>query len=98
VTVAMQELDTDVNGAMLWIADLHKETELKFLEALEALPKWGEPIDSWVRQYCDGVANWVRGNYEWSFESERYFGTKGLEIKRGRWVTLIPKIRTNGPG
>ncbi|KAJ8593639.1 terpenoid synthase, partial [Rhizopogon salebrosus TDB-379] len=96
VISVMHELDTDINGAMLWIADLHKETEMKFLEAMAALPTWGEPIDSQVRKYCDGLASWVRGNVEWSFESERFFGNKGAEVKRKRWNTLIPKDSLKG--
>jgi hypothetical protein len=97
VTVVMHELDTDINDAMLWIAELFKESEKKFLEAMKNLPEWGEPIDSQVRKYCDGMGSWVRGNDEWSFETERYFGTKGPEIKRKRWVTLMPKIPIEGP-
>jgi hypothetical protein len=93
VAIAMHEFDTDVNGAMLWVADHYKEVEKKFFEAKAALPKWGEPIDSQVRQYCDGLGSWVRGNDEWSFETERYFGSKGPEIKRKRWNMLIPKDR-----
>ena len=91
VTVVMHELDMDINGAMLWIADYHKEVEKKFFEARAALPTWGEPIDSQVREYCDGLGGWVRGNDEWNFESARYFGSKGPEIKIKRWNTLMPK-------
>jgi len=58
---------------------------------MAALPKWGEPIDWQVRQYCDGLGNSVRAFDEWSFDTRRYFGTKGLEIKRERWVMLMPK-------
>ena len=87
----MHELDTDANGAILWVADLLIELEKKVLESMAAVPKCGEPIDSQVRQYCDGMGNWVRGWDEWSFESRRYFGTKGLEIKTKRWVLLMPK-------
>ncbi|KAG1738235.1 terpenoid synthase, partial [Suillus lakei] len=88
---ARGELDTDVNGAMLWAADLHMECQKKLLEAMSAIPKWGDPIDSQVTEYCDGIGNWVRANYEWNFESERFFGTKGLEIHSKRWMTLMPK-------
>jgi hypothetical protein len=97
VTIAMHELNMDVNGAMLWAAGLHEENEKKFLKAYRALPKWGEPIDSQVKEYCDDMASWVRGNYEWSFETEKYLGTKGLEIKRNGWMTLMPKVHVKGP-
>ncbi|KAG2040645.1 terpenoid synthase, partial [Suillus americanus] len=91
VTIVMHELDTDVNGAILWAADQHTKLEKKYFEAMAAIPKWGEPIDSQVREYCNGLGNWVRGNYHWSFESERYFGTNGLEVQRRKWISLMPK-------
>ncbi|OAX35880.1 hypothetical protein K503DRAFT_339652 [Rhizopogon vinicolor AM-OR11-026] len=84
----MHELSMDAEDAMPWVVDLYKEIEKEFLEAITALPKWGEPrVDSQVRQYCghDGVANWVRGNYEWRFESERYSGSghRGSRNQKG---------------
>ncbi|KAG1815061.1 terpenoid synthase [Suillus subaureus] len=91
ITIVMREFDTDVHGAILWVADLHMETQKRFLQAMAAVPKWGEPIDSQVREYCDGLGNWVRANYEWNFETERYLGTKGPEIQRNKWVSLMPK-------
>ncbi|KAG0702642.1 terpenoid synthase [Suillus ampliporus] len=94
VTIVMHELDTDVNGAMLWVADRHTKLEKKFLEALAAIPQWGEPIDSQVRQYCEGLGNWVRANDDWNFESGRYFGANGPEILRKRWISLIGRKTT----
>ncbi|KAG1886767.1 terpenoid synthase [Suillus subluteus] len=91
VTIVMHELDTDVNGAILWVMDHHTKIEKKYFEAEAAIPKWGEPIDSQVREYCDGLGNWVRANYDWHFESERYLGTNGEEVQRKRWVLLMPK-------
>ncbi|OAX38276.1 hypothetical protein K503DRAFT_782990 [Rhizopogon vinicolor AM-OR11-026] len=63
VTIAMHKLDTDVNSAMLWVANHCTDLEKKLLEAMEDVSQWGQPIDS---------------------QSERYFGTKGEEIKRQR--------------
>ncbi|KAG1822454.1 terpenoid synthase [Suillus subaureus] len=91
ITTVMRELDTDVNGAMLWVADLHMKAQKRFLEAMAAIPKWGEPIDSQMREYCDGLGNSVRSNYEWNFETERYFGTKGPEIRSKKCMSLMPK-------
>jgi hypothetical protein len=87
----MRELDTDVNGAMLRVADLHMENQKKFLDAMVAVPQWGELIDSQVRVYCNGLGNWVRANYEWNFESERYLGRKGPEIQIKKCMWLMPK-------
>ena len=41
--------------------------------------------------YIEGIGNWVRANDAWSFESQRYFGPKGLEIQAARVVQLQPK-------
>ena len=98
VTIAMNQLKTDVAGAMKWVDDHHKELERKFNENFEKVPKWGEPIDSQVARYVDGLGNWVRANDQWSFVSERYFGKKGPEIMKSRWVTLLPKERTEDIG
>ena len=91
VTSVMHEFDTDVNSAILWVADHLTELEKKVLETMATVPKWGEPIDSQVKQYCDGMGNWVRAFDEWGFESKRYFGANGLEVKRKRWVLLMEK-------
>ncbi|THH19394.1 hypothetical protein EW146_g1751 [Bondarzewia mesenterica] len=98
VTIIMDELKTDIEGAMLWVAEYHTKLEEKFFENLGAVPKWGEPIDVQVNRYCDGLGNWVRANDQWSFESERYFGTKGPQIMQSRCITLMPKERTEDIG
>ena len=50
-----------------------------------------EPADTSLLAYIDGIGNWVRANDAWSFESQRYFGPKGLEIQACRVVELQPK-------
>ncbi|KAG2038718.1 isoprenoid synthase domain-containing protein [Suillus americanus] len=84
IMIVMHELDMDINSAMLWVADLH-------MEAQQSRPKWGEPIDSQMEEYCDGLGNWVCTNYEWSFESKRFFSTKGSEIQSKKCMSLMPK-------
>nr|QJQ03973.1 Pro1 [Armillaria gallica] len=92
VTIAMNELRTDVAGAMIWVDEYHKQLESRFMENFKKVPRWGGPIDLQVARYCDGLGNWVRANDQWSFESERYFGKKGPEIIQRRWITLMPKM------
>ena len=84
ITCVMNEHHTDVNGAILWVENLLLGTAERFHAALAALPQWEEPLNSQVKEYCDGLGQWVRANDDWSFESERYFGNKGLEIKENR--------------
>lgn len=96
ITVVMNEFGTDVNGAMLWAQDAHTKREQAFLAAMAALPEWGEPLNSQVKQYCNGIGQLVRGNDDWGFESERYFGDRGLEIQEKRWISLMPKVHKKG--
>ncbi|KAG1819038.1 terpenoid synthase [Suillus subaureus] len=91
VTIVMHEFNTDVNGAMLWVTDYHTKLEKTYFEALAAIPKWGEPTDWQVREYCDGLGKFVRANFDWCFESGRYFGSDGLKVQERRWILPMPK-------
>jgi len=96
VRIVMNELGTDVNGAMLWVQDFHTQLEQKFHAAMATVPELHEPLNSQVKEYCNGLGHWPRANDDWSFESERYFGNRGLEIKEKRWISLMPKEGKNG--
>lgn len=98
VTVVMNQLKTDIAGAMTWVEDYHKELERRFNEHFDKVPQWGGLIDVQVALYMDGVGNSVRANDQWCFESKRYFGNKGLEILKTRYVTLMPKTRAEETG
>jgi len=92
ITIIMHENKTDVQGATNWVYDYHKKAQARFMDLYEnQIPKFGEPVDSELVRYVDGMANWVRANHQWSFESERYFGKRGPEIEKTRWVNLLPK-------
>ncbi|KAH9169505.1 terpenoid synthase [Lactarius sanguifluus] len=92
VTVVMHQHKTDIQGAMNWVDDRHKELEAKFMDLYEnKIPKFGEPVDTELARYVDGIGNWVRANDHWNFETERYFGKEAPEVGRTRWVTLLPK-------
>jgi len=92
ITIVMHQNKTDIQGAMEWVDDYYKEAVAKFMDLYENnIPKFGEPVDTELVQYVDGMANWVRSTYQFSYESERYFGKKGPEIEHTRWVNLLPK-------
>ncbi|KAJ7112783.1 terpenoid synthase [Mycena crocata] len=93
ITIVMHALDLNLNAALMWISDLHDKLVDQFLTAYKWVPRFNNPdLDAQVLEYVDGLGNWVRGNDVWSFESERYFGTKGPEIQATRVVTLLPKV------
>lgn len=99
ITIVMHHNKTDVQGAMDWVYNYHKELEAKFMDIYEnKIPKFGEPVDSELAIYVDGLGNWVRASDQWGFESERYFGKRAPEIQKTRWVTLLPKERSDEIG
>ena len=55
------------------------------------------PLDLDVQSYVNGMAQWLGASVQWSYESERYFGKRGLEIKKTRTLHLLPK-KVNGYG
>ena len=95
----MHNKETYIAGAMDWVVQYHKELEDRFMQIYKnEIPEFGEPIDSQLAKYVDGLGNWVRASDQWGFESERYFGKKAQEIGKTRWVTLLPKEKVEEIG
>ncbi|KZV87197.1 terpenoid synthase [Exidia glandulosa HHB12029] len=99
VTVIMQNLRTDYLGAIEWIVREHKRLQRVFLELAASLPQRlrddGVEVTPRTEEqlglYIEHMAQWPRANKQWSFESGRYFGDKGLEIQETRLVRKLPK-------
>ena len=73
------------------------EAGMHFVQAMEqfladraCMPLWGPDIDPAVSSYIESMAQWVVGNLDYSFDTERYFGTDRKEVKRTRIVMLLP--------
>jgi len=96
ITVVMNEKNVDLDGALKWVGEYHEEVLSRFQAQCQMLPSWGPDIDLVVNAYLDRLAHWIRGHDCWSFESGRYFGSKGPEIKEHRMVGLLPRV--NRPG
>lgn len=89
----MNEKGVDLDGALAWLGEYHGEVLSKFQAQSRTLPSWGPAIDSDVATFVERLGYWIRGIDCWSLETERYFGTKGLEIQKHRLVTLLPKAK-----
>jgi hypothetical protein len=90
VSVTMKEKGLDVQGAIDYIGEIYCGIAQKFVQDMKDMPSFSGPIDQLVSEYVFGLGNWVTTNIEWSFESERYFGVKGPEIK----ATLVVDLRS----
>ncbi|KAF9445438.1 terpenoid synthase [Macrolepiota fuliginosa MF-IS2] len=98
VTSIIHEHKLDVPGAMAWLERFGKHQVETFLDGIEELPSWGPEIDANVLRYIESIGYLVRGADAWSYESERYWGKKGLEIQITRLVTLSPEAEESQEG
>lgn len=91
IPVVMNQEGMDLQTAVDFVGNMCKQSIDRFNEERSRLPSWGPEIDREVAIYVDGLANWIVGSLHWSFESERYFGKKGRQVKATRVVNLLPK-------
>ncbi len=96
ITVIMKEHHLTVQEAIDWAGKLHASTVARFNQLYREVPRWGGPVDLDVQRLIDGIARWESGNLHWSFESGRYFGKRGLEVKETRTLYLLPEAKVNG--
>ena len=90
IVVMMRQEGLDLQSAVDFVGDLCKQSIDRFTEQRANIPSWGPEIDQQVEKYVTGLADWIVGSLHWSLESERYFGTSGLEVKKSRVVELLP--------
>ncbi|KAH9940657.1 terpenoid synthase [Amylocystis lapponica] len=88
VTIVKHEKDTDLAGAMAWVAVRRRALADEFIALYHQVPSFGAPLDAQVREYVDGIAGWPRANECWIFEGGRYFGANGPKVHKERVVEL----------
>jgi len=97
IPVVMNEKGLDLDGALDWVATTYEQVLSRFEAQIRTLPSWGSDIDPAVNSFVERLCHWIRGHDCWSFESERYFGTKGLEIQNQRLMPLLPTRKSCEP-
>jgi len=90
IAIMMCHHGMTLQEAVDFVGDLCKKSIDRFTEDRAHLPSWGSEIDAQVQVYVQGLADWIVGTLHWSFESERYFGKKGGQVKKDRIVELAP--------
>jgi hypothetical protein len=88
IVILMKHRGLDLQPAVDFVGNKCKSSVDRFTAERERLPSWGPEIDEQVKIYVNGLADWIVGSLHWSFDSERYFGKLGLEVKATRRVTL----------
>ncbi|KAG6380001.1 isoprenoid synthase domain-containing protein [Boletus reticuloceps] len=91
IDVIMHEQGLGLQDAIDLVGDYCKRALDRFVHDRANLPSLGPAIDADVRVYVDGLTRWMVGSLHWSFETERYFGKVGKQIKATRLVNLRTK-------
>ncbi|KAF5381366.1 hypothetical protein D9615_008302 [Tricholomella constricta] len=91
IPVVMSEEGLDLQSAVDFVGTMCKQSIDRFVDDRANLPSWGPEIDKDVNTYVNGLADWIVGSLHWSFESERYFGKTGREVKATHVVNLLPR-------
>lgn len=86
----------DVQQAVDKAGELFREQAQKFGDLSRQLPRWFGPVDLYVQRLVDGMASCVSANMHWSYETPRYFGSHGLEVKKTRVVNMLPLSSSQG--
>lgn len=92
LTVVMYRKRLGLQEAVHWIGSWHDQVVRDFMEARANLPSWGPEIDTQVARYVEALEYTVRGVDAWSFETQRYFGTRGPEVQRTLELYMLPLI------
>lgn len=93
VTIIMAQFGVGVQDAIDKAGELSREKMEKFNALYSLLPRWVGPVDLDVQRLVDGMAQCVSGVLHWSYESHRYFGSRGMVVKRTRTLRLLPKAK-----
>ena len=89
VAVEMNHRGCTLQVAVDFVGYRCKQCVERFEDARQNLPSWGQKVDEVVQKYVLGLQ--LVSSLHWSFETERYFGKLGPEVKKKRIVTLLPK-------
>lgn len=87
----MEQQGYTLQQAVNFVGAYSRQAIERFERERHNIPSWDAETDRHVAMYIDGLQNWIVGSLHWSFDSERYFGKKGRQIKKTRSIALLPK-------
>ncbi|PFH51684.1 hypothetical protein AMATHDRAFT_2790 [Amanita thiersii Skay4041] len=90
IVILMRYHNHTLQSAVDYVGDLCSKTIDRFIEYQKKLPSWGPEVDDMVKRYVQGLQDWIVGSLHWSFQTTRYFGNEGQQVKQHRLVKLLP--------
>ncbi|KDR77735.1 hypothetical protein GALMADRAFT_245845 [Galerina marginata CBS 339.88] len=93
ITVVMKSKGTDLQSAVDFVAGYCECLIRQLLDAKAVFTSHTDPVFSRdAARWLDGVGDWVRGNEEWCFATERYFGKQNKLVNETRIVELTKRL------
>jgi len=72
VRLLMQRDRLSFEAAVSATVDFINRDVQAFTSISDGLPRWGEPVDSWLYLHARGMESLMKGNLDWSLTSRRY--------------------------
>ncbi|ESK90199.1 hypothetical protein Moror_7733 [Moniliophthora roreri MCA 2997] len=90
IVILMKYNGHTLQSAFDYVGQLCKESIDNFNENRKNIPSWGPEVDDMVQRYVNCLQDWTVGALHWSYMTTRYFGENGQEVKKNRYVKLLP--------
>lgn len=81
----MAERRFTAQGAVHYAGNLVKDMVCNFVENEALVPAFGD-WDCDVQAYVRGLRNCVVGSLHWLYETDRFFGEAGEDVRSSGWV------------
>ena len=94
ICVHMMKDGLTLQQAVDRLGEMCKQSIDRFVENLPLVPSWGDRIDRDVKLYVNGMRECIVGSLHWSFQTKRYFGDNGGEVRATGVVELLPRETT----
>ncbi|KAJ7355856.1 terpenoid synthase [Mycena albidolilacea] len=91
ITILTKYHGHSLQSAIDYVGELCRLTIDTFQRDRASIPSyWGPEIQAMVERYVQGLESWIVGSLHWSFMTERYFGKSAADVKKKRFVALLP--------
>ncbi|KAL0573670.1 Alpha-muurolene synthase [Marasmius crinis-equi] len=98
IVILMNSKNKTLEQAMERVGEMCEEAIKNFEMKRKVIPtKWVDEEgnvysvnNDEVQRYVKGLQDWIVGSLHWSFQTTRYFGTGGQDVKKNRKVYLRP--------
>jgi hypothetical protein len=90
VTVLMKDRNCSFGSALAYVGTLVKQKADAFLATEQQFAACAVMNDD-TRRYVRGLRDCIAGSVNWLYETERYLGTKGNEVRAFGWV-FVPVL------